>query len=173
MTVKLSNTPSGVTPKRTDIEFEGVKVAEINAAGIKGDGVSYDNTVSGLAATNVKAALDEVYSKYNIVGTVSESGGVPTGAIIERGSNANGEFVKFADGTLICYLITGSTPGTVTWPSVFTNNQVFPTTGYRADVPRFTAIYNVTSTGASVSAYRPDEVAANTTFFIIAIGRWY
>jgi hypothetical protein len=37
-----------------------------------------------------------------IVGTVSQSGGVPTGAIIERGSNANGTFVRFADGTQIC-----------------------------------------------------------------------
>ncbi|WP_176038778.1 hypothetical protein [Brucella tritici] len=37
-----------------------------------------------------------------IVGTVSQAGGVPTGAIIERGSNANGEYVKYADGTLIC-----------------------------------------------------------------------
>ena len=44
----------------------------------------------------------EAYQKNNILGTVSESGGVPTGAIIERGSNANGEFVKYADGTLIC-----------------------------------------------------------------------
>lgn len=40
-----------------------------------------------------------------IVGTVSQSGGVPTGAIIERGSNANGQYVKWADGTLICYKI--------------------------------------------------------------------
>ncbi|MFV3287063.1 hypothetical protein ACNFCI_23940, partial [Pseudomonas sp. NY15356] len=38
----------------------------------------------------------------DIVGTVSQSGGVPTGAIVERGSNANGDYVKFADGTLIC-----------------------------------------------------------------------
>ncbi len=38
----------------------------------------------------------------DIVGTVSQSGGNPTGAIIERGSNANGDYVKFADGTLIC-----------------------------------------------------------------------
>lgn len=37
-----------------------------------------------------------------IVGTVSQADGVPTGAIIERGSNANGEYVKYADGTLIC-----------------------------------------------------------------------
>jgi hypothetical protein len=38
----------------------------------------------------------------DIAGTVSQSGGVPTGAIIERGSNANGEWTMFADGTMIC-----------------------------------------------------------------------
>ena len=40
--------------------------------------------------------------KGDVLGTVSQSAGVPTGAIIERGSNANGEFVKYADGTQIC-----------------------------------------------------------------------
>ena len=44
----------------------------------------------------------EKYTTGNILGPVSQSDGVPTGAIIERGSNANGEFVKYADGTLIC-----------------------------------------------------------------------
>ncbi|MBF5006833.1 hypothetical protein [Diaphorobacter caeni] len=38
-----------------------------------------------------------------ILGTVSQSGGVPTGAIVQRGSNANGEFVRFADGTQILF----------------------------------------------------------------------
>lgn len=38
-----------------------------------------------------------------LVGTVSQSGGVATGAILERGSNANGEYVRFADGTQICW----------------------------------------------------------------------
>ncbi|MCP9337647.1 hypothetical protein [Stutzerimonas xanthomarina] len=38
----------------------------------------------------------------NILGTVSQSAGIPTGAIIERGSNANGEYVKWADGTMEC-----------------------------------------------------------------------
>ncbi|MFH5101210.1 integrase, partial [Citrobacter freundii complex sp. 2024EL-00219] len=37
-------------------------------------------------------------AKADVVGTVSQSGGVPTGAIIERGSNSNGEYTKFADG---------------------------------------------------------------------------
>ncbi|WP_347911391.1 phage tail protein [Pseudomonas grandcourensis] len=41
-----------------------------------------------------------------IIGTVSQSGGVPTGAIIERGSNANGSYVKFADGTMIASAAT-------------------------------------------------------------------
>lgn len=43
----------------------------------------------------------EVYTTGNILGTVSQSGGVPTGAIIERGSNVNGSYTKYADGTLL------------------------------------------------------------------------
>lgn len=42
----------------------------------------------------------------DIVGTVSQSGGNPTGAIIERGSNANGDYTKYADGTMICRGVT-------------------------------------------------------------------
>lgn len=41
-----------------------------------------------------------------LVGTVAQVGGVPTGAVIERGSNANGEYVRFADGTQICWFST-------------------------------------------------------------------
>ena len=37
-----------------------------------------------------------------IVGTVSESGGIPTGAAMEYGSNEHGSFLRFADGTQIC-----------------------------------------------------------------------
>lgn len=44
----------------------------------------------------------EIYTQARVVGSVSQSGGIPTGAVIERGSNANGEYIKFADGTLIC-----------------------------------------------------------------------
>lgn len=44
----------------------------------------------------------EVYNAGSILGTVSQSAGVPTGAVIERGINANGEYVRFADGTQIC-----------------------------------------------------------------------
>lgn len=42
------------------------------------------------------------YGSENIVGTVTQSGGVPTGAIIESGSNSNGRYWKSAGGQLIC-----------------------------------------------------------------------
>ena len=61
--------------------------------------IRVDN-ITDEAGTGAPEIVDH-YKKSNILGTVSESGGVPTGAIIERGSNANGEFVKYADGTMI------------------------------------------------------------------------
>jgi hypothetical protein len=47
----------------------------------------------------------EQFHQGSLLGTVSQSGGVPTGKVIERGSNANGEYVRFADGTQICTAI--------------------------------------------------------------------
>jgi hypothetical protein len=58
-----------------------------------------------------------VYDTGCILGTVSESSGVPTGAIIEQGSNANGEYVRFADGTQIC---TNGNAAITTNPAAFT-----------------------------------------------------
>ena len=51
---------------------------------------------------NTWGPIVEFYTTRNTLGTVSQSAGVPTGAIIQRGSNANGEFVRFADGMQIC-----------------------------------------------------------------------
>ena len=65
----------------------------------------------------VWGAWREQYHTGNLLGTVSQSGGVPTGSIIERGSNANGEYVRFADGTQIC---TNSNNAIATNPATFT-----------------------------------------------------
>ncbi|MCK5605861.1 hypothetical protein KAR91_28450 [Candidatus Pacearchaeota archaeon] len=45
----------------------------------------------------------KIFHNENVVGTVSESSGIPSGAVIESGSNANGDFVKYADGTMECW----------------------------------------------------------------------
>lgn len=66
---------------------------------------STGRTALGLGNAATRTALGTtgaLYSRDSILGTVSQSGGVPTGAIIERGSNANGEYVRWADGTQIC-----------------------------------------------------------------------
>lgn len=48
------------------------------------------------------APADKAFRRGNVLGAVSEGGGVPTGALIERGANANGIYARFADGTQFC-----------------------------------------------------------------------
>ena len=65
-----------------------------------------------------------LYRRGNLLGTVNQSGGVPTGAVIQRGSNANGEFVRLADGTQICtrtitFDLEGATTQTFAMPATF------------------------------------------------------
>jgi hypothetical protein len=43
-----------------------------------------------------------LYGTDNLVGIVSESGGTPTGAVIEQGENASGQYIRWADGTQFC-----------------------------------------------------------------------
>jgi hypothetical protein len=64
--------------------------------------VAYNIVTGSQYIRTIGSPWQELYHTNNILGAVSQSGGVPTGAIIERGSNANGEYVKFADGTMIC-----------------------------------------------------------------------
>jgi hypothetical protein len=43
-----------------------------------------------------------IFTHFNILGTVSQNAGKPTGALVERGANGNGAYARFADGTQIC-----------------------------------------------------------------------
>ena len=67
---------------------------------------------------------DFIYHNKNVLSAVSQLGGVPTGGLIESGSNANGGYVKFANGTMICngYNVasgTGGYPVNVQLPAIF------------------------------------------------------
>ncbi|WP_404463099.1 hypothetical protein LG331_09985 [Vreelandella aquamarina] len=44
----------------------------------------------------------DLYARGGIVGTVSQAGGVPTGAAFERDSNSFGTWTKHADGSMTC-----------------------------------------------------------------------
>ena len=128
----------------------------------------------------------EIMTTGRMTGSVSGNYANPTGAIIERGGNANGEYTKFADGTMICWMKRGDTdtpcdvgmlgafrsPATRwTFPMAFSSAPVCtlnprvatalggfvnPTTGY-ADY------YYLTNISSSATTRNSD---------IIAIGRW-
>ena len=68
--------------------------------------LSSELTVQSTNNSVLKLDKQGIYHTGNILGTVSATGTypnlVPTGAIMESGSNANGDYVKYADGTMIC-----------------------------------------------------------------------
>lgn len=128
--------------------------------------------------TGIEIDGKDFYIQSNILGTVSQSSGVPTGAIIERGSNANGEYVKYADGTLICTKRdTALDSGTkvATWASSFVSTEYEvsgsvlgsqTTTTISVKFGAFTTS-SVEFVQVAVSVYNPGETS------LIAIGRWY
>lgn len=124
-----------------------------------------------------------VLSDAQIMGTVSVDGsGNPNGALFQNGSNANGEFVRFADGTQITRIrIIGSrATGThsVSIAATFTSGQdtaVFVNwvPGTNWPVNPGNGIRGIYLQSASVvTFYLNDAMGANDSLVITAIGRW-
>lgn len=128
------------------------------------------------------------FNRGNILGPVSQSAGTPTGAIIERGSNANGEYVRYADGTQICTqsITAGATTTafgalfrsiSLSWsfPAAFVN---IPTvSGIESAGNGFCwASLGATSTstvGTTVMLLSAISAVNNSTVSVSAIGRWF
>jgi hypothetical protein len=125
------------------------------------------------------------YTKGNILGTVSQSAGVPTGAIIERGSNGNGEYVKFADGTLICTFVTtvdaasftaGSiycspSDGSWTFPVAFATQPIV--SGSLENTGSWLAIGSSNTATAGFSAWSYTVRSGTIGVRLMAVGRWF
>jgi len=72
------------------------------------------------------ALFDFFYSRGSVVGTVTHSGETPTGALIQKGSNPNGYFWRFAGGLQVCVrypfsvALSGASVGfTAAYPATF------------------------------------------------------
>ncbi|MFG5864174.1 hypothetical protein ACFW0B_23560, partial [Pseudomonas sp. CR1201] len=129
----------------------------------------------------------EFYSDRNILGTVGQASGIPTGAIIERGSNANGAYVKFADGTLICtHTVTANTAIATAFLGGFRGaGQLWAYPAGFVAAPSFSAVpvsLNAISgvgTGVGINSATwvatavDSQTAANITMSLLAIGRWF
>ncbi|QND30856.1 phage tail protein [Sinorhizobium meliloti] len=119
-----------------------------------------------------------------VVGTVSNSAGFPAGAVIERGSNANGEYVKFADGTMVC-----TSPEITVSMNQATGNLFYSNAVSAAMPVLFTGIQPVgfghihttingwvnarTAFGSWVGAAYSASSRASDTIRFGAIGRWF
>lgn len=144
--------------------------------------------------------FDELYNwiatgfqKGNILGAVSQAGGVPTGALLQRGSNANGEFIRLADGTQVCWgvitvpkqALNSAAAGRATMPVAFaTAPRILATalgsigaSGNQAAIGE--QAYNGIWWSATTTLVYADSwsyrfaTASDVQYQYIAIGRWF
>lgn len=129
----------------------------------------------------------KIFDTETILGAVSQSAGVPTGAILERGSNANGEYVRFADGTQICWsqslgfgavttpLGAGYRSNDLTWafPAAFSDGTKTVISGQSSSPTRWMSFQlpGMVSVVARLVAFTSWN--GSETGRLIAVGRWY
>ena len=135
---------------------------------------------------------DYGYGPGNLLGTVGQSGGVPTGAVIERGTGVNGDYVRFADGTQICThvldipatdtaqgaMFVSATDAVWTFPAAFAAAPCVSgaPAGAMATAAFLTA--PATAPGDPATGYRcrACATASDTTarsYALLAVGRWF
>lgn len=114
------------------------------------------------------------FTQGSILGTVSQVAGVPTGAIIEASNNANGTYIKFADGTMICQSPFATSYGTSfawTYPAPFVSTPSITAIGSSNDSVNFRIIkFHGVETGILACGLYAN---ADTSFTAMAIGRWF
>jgi hypothetical protein len=125
-------------------------------------------------------------------GTVSQSGGFQTGDIIERGSNGNGNYIRFADGTQECWhsidesatawatasgaLFMRASAYQWTFPAVFSSEPVVTGSVSRGEAIA-SGIHYRSGTGTTCDVHpwiSVSQPGGNAKLMKLrAIGRWY
>ena len=167
--------------------FTGANTAALH------DQTAFGRAIQALTGVNgsfLKATGANSAALQAIVGTVSQSAGVATGAIIEQGSNANGEYVRFADGMQICTkTVTGSATVTAggglfysgaiaggAYAAAFTARPSLVTADGMITANNYT-ILAVDATQTAFGTWRigaPATAASSAyTLRLMAIGRWF
>ncbi len=111
------------------------------------------------------------------------------GYIVESGSNTNGEYIKFSDGTMICYKVTDTIAMNIdiAWgsmyegsvdigqfPANFTETPAISASPFGSGMLVEQAGANATQNSwGLVTAVRPTPVQnVSARFYLIAIGKW-
>lgn len=159
-------------------------------AGAAGAEVPQAQEIGALA----DAQLLTHYKRANILGEVTQLESVPTGALIESGSNDDGEFVRFANGTQICTYSstitrTCNTATTVTNLNVsadvgpFTFSRAFiaaPLINWTLTEQSFSSMWamkasdpTATTSGQARAAAASSATTRTAKLQYMAIGRWF
>lgn len=169
---------------------EAMRITNAGNVGIGTTSPAQALDVAGTAnATNMTRGGSQVFSRNNILATVTQSAGVPTGGIIERGAVSptnRGQYIRYADGTQICWsynagdLASSSASGNVfrtttevtwTFPVAFIEAPVVTVSTDIAS--RWAAVGAVTSTTVDFRHYSAVTAAATVATKIVAVGRWF
>lgn len=127
------------------------------------------------------------YHRGNLLGTVAESGGAPAGAVLERGANADGEYVRLADGTQVCtspVLSSGAVTtaegalyrgGDVAWtyPAGFAAGSVPVVSGGCGDAGRWLSVAAPGAGSVTLRAFGAVSSATASDLRVMAVGRWF
>lgn len=126
------------------------------------------------------------YTGYSVVGPVSVASGVNNGAIIERGSNSNGNFIAFADGTLVCWIVFSASPGVTQYvPGINATSPgwTFPS-GFQGGIPSvsvsggdsanpgWASASEASATGVTLTYYTRSAAPSLVVMQAVAVGRW-
>nr|WP_217359709.1 DUF2793 domain-containing protein [Ruegeria arenilitoris] len=161
------------------------------------EALSFDPATGTASGAAVQASADDTtagrlmradygYGPGNLLGSVAQSGGKPTGAVIERGSNADGDYVRFADGTQICTVSLTTTGCTnaegalfasdaVVWdfPAAFAVGSAVTVSGNGGATTRFMGFDAPTETQVEFKVLATANDATALAPKAVAIGRWF
>jgi hypothetical protein len=184
--------PGGFSPSNIEVFIDGLYVQPTDYDDSDGFNLVFITTLAlGTEYVVMEARNFEVanhYTKQEIQNAAFDFNTMPTvggDPIVESGSNVDGEYTKFANGTMVCWKInTGSLSTTVlqgsVWRSIITLTWTFPIAfigqaSCSAGIDDATfAWVNATSgvTDSSIRGYGTDSIATSFEVNASAIGRW-
>ena len=163
-----------------------VKVSPDGAAWTTALSIARATGAASLAA-GLSVGGQPAYHRGNVLGPVALGAGLPTGALIERGANAGGDFIRFADGTQICKKTLTLEPVTAAQGAGFRSAAAttwsFPSGFLAGTIPAIAAsdtnlggiwvsAYCASGSAAALRAMSFTAVPAAPVVVATAIGRW-
>lgn len=137
-----------------------------------------------ISDTDIVLIEDATQTKKMTVATLKSLLGINSGGIIDSGSNANGKYVKFADGTMICYVDAYVSKAvnvaqgavfteavTVTFPATFFTPPIVSSNFNGGYYVIGTSLNPVTNDSVTILLYTATSLTVSGGLHIIAIGR--